>query len=497
MSCLLGSPLLLIFVSVSLVYAKVAHFTKEQAQEEPAFQEKYFDQFIDHFNFRSNGDNTYKQRYLITEQYWKGHGPIFFYTGNEGDITGFQRASGLLTDLAPKFGALVVFAEHRYYGKSMPFGEDSFTGDNIGLLMMDQAMADYAYLMKYLKSKHCSGGPCPIIAFGGSYGGMLAAYMRFKYPNFVEGALSASAPIYWVTGHGDRHGFFKSVTDQFQKSSQECVNKIKKGFADTQSLANQGRYSEIGPLFHTCQEISPSNLEHLYGWVRNSYTSLAMMNYPYPTNLLAPLPGYPVNVACDEIMKASSAVTGLALGAGVFYNGTSAASNSLTCFDIEKEFIDCADPTGCGLGNDAKAWDYQACTEIILPGGSTNVTDMFPMLPFTLEMRNLYCEKHGVTPRNTWGDIHFWGPDILSSSNIIFSNGELDPWGPGGVHKNLSDSLIALEVQHGAHHLDLRGSNPKDPQSVIQVREQEAAIISGWVNAFFVKHGGRKIQPKV
>lgn len=53
----------------------------------PSYETRYYEQQVDHFNV---GDNrTFSQRYLYSGGAWDGEGPLFVYTGNEGDITWF------------------------------------------------------------------------------------------------------------------------------------------------------------------------------------------------------------------------------------------------------------------------------------------------------------------------------------------------------------------------------------------------------------------------
>jgi len=84
-----------------------------------SWQEKWFTANIDNFNgWGSTGPDSstanYQMRYLINDTWWKGpDSPVFFYTGNEGDITLFAQNTGLMWELAPTYGALLVFGEHR------------------------------------------------------------------------------------------------------------------------------------------------------------------------------------------------------------------------------------------------------------------------------------------------------------------------------------------------------------------------------------------------
>lgn len=92
-------------------------------------------------------------------------------------------------DIASDFNAMLVFAEHRYYGETLPFGNDTFTSlSNMGYLSSEQALADYAQFLRWFKNKYYpQTKDSKVIAFGGSYGGMLSAWFRMKYPHIVTG----------------------------------------------------------------------------------------------------------------------------------------------------------------------------------------------------------------------------------------------------------------------------------------------------------------------
>jgi lysosomal Pro-X carboxypeptidase len=181
---------------------------------------------LDHFNATGNDTPpTFALRYIINEEFNPNRsGPILFYAGNEGAIEGFYDNSGFMTrTLAERLNATVVFGEHRYYGGSFPFDskDEALKPENLKYLSVEQVMMDYVTLLEYVKA---SGGydktdhinpRTPVYAFGGSYGGMLASWLRMKYPTTFHGAIASSAPILWFMGAKDfdPHAY-DSITDQ-------------------------------------------------------------------------------------------------------------------------------------------------------------------------------------------------------------------------------------------------------------------------------------------
>jgi len=50
------------------------------------------------------------------------------------------------------------------------------------------------------------------------------------------------------------------------------------------------------------------------------------------------------------------------------------------------------------------------------------------------------------------------------------------------VNETKNTNISIIQIEHSAHHLDLRAPNPSDPQSVVVARVKEIEIIRGWLN---------------
>eukprot|EP01084_Bolivina_argentea_P039889 73704_1 len=449
------------------------------SQNTPPYTTYWYTQRLDHFDPQNNV--TFSQRYLVYDgAFNKSKNVIFFYAGNEGPIDAFYNNTGFMFDIAPDFGALVIFCEHRYYGETHPFGND-FSASAMKYLTMENAVADYAQFMTDMKTKFKLQN-AKVIVFGGSYGGILAALCRIHYPAIFDMALAASAPIPQTLNSVNGTIFFRLVTNDYYNVNSQCPDIVRQGYAQMINLAANNKYDEISNTFSLCSPIkNQADLLYLEEWARNGLLTMAMVDYPYAADFLGKLPAYPVNASCKLMLEnKANPMKALAAGAGLYYNAS--YDNTLTCFNITAEFIECADQTGCGLGTDATAWDYQMCTEIVYSMVTNNITDMFP--PFHWDIHNLtkYCNQvYGVTPEPD--QMQVWFPlDVGdATSRIIFSNGLLDPWHGGGYLTPPGPELPTVIIPSGAHHLDLRGKNPNDPPDVTDARQKEVQILQNWL----------------
>jgi lysosomal Pro-X carboxypeptidase len=244
----------------------------------------YFTQQIDHFSFAATptGAITYQQRYFTYDKYWKKDetGAVFFYVGNEADVTLYVEHTGLMWEHAQEMNARIVFAEHRYYGTSQPFGAASSMFYEY--MTHEQALADYAALAYFLSNDAIANGGVkqPFIAFGGSYGGMLTAWARIKYPGTFAGGIAASAPVAFFTGTTPSYNnetYWNVVTQDAQSghgSAQACATNVRAAFSAIYTAAQTSSgLSNLSSVFQLCTPLNtPKDADamavtlHLNAW---------------------------------------------------------------------------------------------------------------------------------------------------------------------------------------------------------------------------------------
>lgn len=543
----------------------------------------YIEQPLSHFERGNNG--TYTQRLCVYSNYWKPNQalPIFLYTGNESPVEEYVNNTGLLWDLAAKYNALVVFAEHRYFGESVPDIEGM--PNCLTYLTSEEALADYAALCNIMRRKW-GGEDSAIIAFGGSYGGMLASWMRMIYPSAIDGAIAASAPILGFPLDGvPIDSSAQTVTycaSPAAGASPQCIPNLKASYVFLSDIGSTSSGRELlSTSLNLCEPLtSATDVSTLLNYLQTPLFDLAEGSYPFPSDYItfalmgttAELPAWAMVEMCSaldmdygltyegsqEEVKFSVSIGSLRadvdwdvvtnngysqediLASGVL-DLLSATTNAIQIwYNVTETLPSCIDwqansvqrthlltpksvPTSVGAvarseetictasKNDMdamNAWNALTCTDglnlinwwaqgvgndLYWPPNQEKGYTMESLVPTSLA----YCAYlQGVglygLPRkeDTWSfwlDTVYGGTRLQYASNIVFSNGDLDPWYPAGVSQELldnvqaPDSVVSVVIAQGGHHLDLFWSNDLDPQSVKDVRALEEEHIQRWI----------------
>ena len=312
---------------------------------------------------------------------------------------------------------------------------------------------------------------------------MLAAWMRMKYPMYVQGALASSAPVLYFNGShtASPDGYSIVASNAFKATypDKRCSLGIREGFEILKDIKSRnGDWGQLrDDFFHVCDPINHgTDVQNLMDYIQQGFLFMAMTNYPYEANFLEPMPAWPVKAACDffkdvpprehEPQNRTNEGLGyfqprekLVLGAmnqsiNVYYNYT----GQTKCHNTNNT---------SGFGNlKSSGFDLLKCRELAVTTGFSNYSMFLPDEFDFVEYSGECQEKYNVTPNYNWAWNQFGGQmvtyDFKPYSKIIFSNGLMDPWAVGGVTLEVNKDLPIFLIKNAAHHLDLRLPNEVD-----------------------------------
>lgn len=164
--------------------------------------------------------------------------------------------SGHIYDMAKALNGVMFYTEHRFYGQTRP--TEDLTLENLRFLSIDQALADLAHFITFVKKSRQNSG---VILVGCSYSGTMVTWFQQKYPHLSNGAWAMSAMI---EAKVDFSEFMEVVSNIIQKvGGEKCSGRIQRAFTEMKAFIDQGDADNLTWLLHLCSNLDPYNkLDH-------------------------------------------------------------------------------------------------------------------------------------------------------------------------------------------------------------------------------------------
>ncbi|THU93213.1 peptidase S28 [Dendrothele bispora CBS 962.96] len=419
---------------------------------------------LDHFSNTSlNGTSTFQNRYWINATYYEPGGPVFLFDSGEQNAAPLlpyylQEFHGLSATmrLAKRYKGIAILWEHRYYGKSMPFPVNAeTTPEQWQFLTTEQALEDVIFFANSFSNDTLNSSSIdtsdplslplhpstvPWIWLGGSYPGVRGAFLRVRNPEVIFATWASSAPVH---AQVDMASYYKAAERSLTRNCSadwvavtKHVDTVLQGSNETLATETKFRLLKArlsGPGGNTTgadgltmeQANSTSNVNaagilmdplNFYQYYGFAASLLPFCNLLETRNFTAePLEGGVVSSA----------------------EGQQGIDQTFDAFLVALAELDYDSiPSQDDPATD-RAWMRQYCSEYgFYQRGDPNNPLSIETSFLSLNLFQQQCNETFADHLPTWpqvGNLNKYGGWEMNVSNVLFTNGEFDPWRTMGL----------------------------------------------------------------
>lgn len=477
----------------------------------------------DRYAPHSNG--SFNLRYWFDASHYKPGGPVFVLLAGETDGAGRlpYLQKGIVAQVTEATNGLGVILEHRYYGASFPVSD--LKTENMRFLSTEQALAEIDYFAKNVKFEgidaDLTAPNTPWIAYGGSYAGAQAAFLRVKYPDTFWGTISSSGVTvaiydYWQYFEPIR----KYAPPDVVKNTQFLVDVVDKIMlpANGTNTPNAKKLKTVFGMGNITDNRDFANTlaNGIYGWQSTNWDP--KVNSPsfwyYQNNLTSTLN--------DKSYESSrQTVNGLVTAAG--YKSTPGGENiilnAITYFNLTQvqrqqksgqtqdeywsQLLDSFWQQDDLAQYDWRSWYYQVCTEWgYIQTGNTpaNIKPLISRL-IDLEYGTYFCRSafNIHNPPNVT-EVNQYGAFDIAYDRLAIIGGNADPWKEATPlaeeqpRRNSTDERPVLEIAHGVHHWEENGVFKNEtspilpPNQVVYAQQFVKNFVIEWMKEWDAQH---------
>ncbi|ESS30306.1 serine carboxypeptidase s28 protein [Toxoplasma gondii VEG] len=448
--------------------------------------------------------------------------PIFVYIGGEGPLSSLEVKQGLLAEMGDIFGASLYALEHRYYGDSHPRPDSSVV--NLQWLTSHQALGDLAAFVAHVKQQEAEEHPqdlapedVPVVVFGCSYPGSLAAYARAKYPASILGAVSSSSPV-------EASALFQAFDRVVQRVlPAACTAKVKAATAvvERRLFSGEEEAVKVAAKFGCGADVPMKTHDQRVALL---YVIADAIAESVQYNRQPTRPWIEEVCACfsetasereethdnkgDKREKHDSEedlVNALAKAVQLML-----AKLKMTCKD--SNLLQLTDTRlGPQASASARLWTWQSCAEYGYwqVAYKDSVRSHLIDLDWHMRMCNALFPLPSGSKFSTdvVAETNVWSGDKLvagvgAATNIHFTNGENDPWAPLSVTEVSPvvvdrQGLSSFTIQDGSHCNDFYAYGGTEPVAVTEAKARIQNAIRAWLEDFRERREQqkRKVDP--